>query len=270
MPFSFLCDQLVYQQHISLLFVRTTAAAALRKSAKSTQLVSQLRTSHRRWAASEHEQQPPASSLTLPQQQDDQVGLQTQSTTSPPDQTHGAQVQYQPSGNDQASSNSTTIVDAQLTPPISSDDDAQTQDASHDDDAPMPEAPAAHDIATPRRQIGGRCRKWCISTKQASDKRQYAACCMCGQQFSHGEARLQQWCNRNTHCAYVHAQCVNGRVAHDHELLPKQSTDQGAVETVIRQRDCVIRASARTRIKPPLRHPLMMIRTCSVVKRLFA
>ena len=129
-----------------------------------------------------------------------------------------------------------------------------------------------------RRQVGGRCRKWVISTQQTSGKRECAASCVCGQPFSHGEARLQQWCNRNSHCAYVHVQCVNWGIAHDQELLPKHSTDQHAVETVIRQRECV-RAAADTevschmvptRIKPPLRHPLMTIRTSSVVRRLFA
>ena len=92
-------------------------AAALRRSAKSTP----SRSSNQSWSpnsgqvaedgprnpamvlASEHEQQPPASSFTLPQQQDDQTGLQTQSAISLLDQTQGAQVQNQPSGNDQAS-----------------------------------------------------------------------------------------------------------------------------------------------------------------------
>ena len=138
---------------------------------------------------------------------------------------------------------SSSIVDARLTPPTSRDDDAQIQDIPRDDDAPMPEAPA-HDIATPRRQVGGRCRKWCISAQQTSDKRTCAACCMCGQQFGHGETRLQQWCSRNSHCAHVHAQCVNGSVAHDHELLPKHPTVQDVVETVVRQRECVNRAAA--------------------------
>ena len=141
--------------------------------------------------ASEHKQQSPTSTLTLPQQQDDQIGLQTQSATSLLDQTEGAQVQYQPSGKDQASlpmrvqvqyrpsgidltpsaeeaSNSTAIVDAQMTPPTSRDDDGQMQDAPRTDDAPMPEALAVHDIATPRRQVGGRCRKWVIGTQQTS------------------------------------------------------------------------------------------------------
>ena len=103
--------------------------------------------------------------------------MQTPPATSLPDQTQNAQFQYLPSGNDQAplvmgvqvqyglsgndltpsaeeACDSTAIVDAQLTPPISRDDDAQMQDAPRDDDAPMPDAPALHDIATPRRQIG--------------------------------------------------------------------------------------------------------------------
>ena len=47
--------------------------------------------------------------------------------------------------------NSTAIVDAQLTPPVSQHDDTQRQDAPRVQDAPMPDAPAVHDIATPRR-----------------------------------------------------------------------------------------------------------------------
>ena len=54
-----------------------------------------------------------------------------------------------------------------LTPPVSPDDDAERQDAPTDQDAPMPDAPALHDIATPGRQIGGRCNKWCISAQPA-------------------------------------------------------------------------------------------------------
>ena len=62
---------------------------------------------------------------------------------------------------------------------------------------------------------------------------------MCGQQFSHEEARVQQWRNRNTQRACVHAHCVNGGVARDHELHPKQPSDQEAVEFVARQRESV-------------------------------
>ena len=73
-----------------------------------------------------------------------------------------------------------------------------------------------------------------------------------GQQFTHGEARLQQWSNRNSQRAHVHAQCVNGGVAHDHEVHPKQPTDQDAVEAVPRQRDCVTQAAADSEILLPI------------------
>ena len=102
-------------------------------------------------------------------------------------------------------------------------------------------------------QIGGRCRKWCISTQPTSDKRKCAACCVCGQQFSHGEARFQQWGNRESNNAYFHAHCVDGGVGHDHELHPKQPLDQEAVESVARQRESVIKASGRHRGPPALR-----------------
>ena len=100
-----------------------------------------------------------------------------------------------------------------MTLPISRDDDAERQGAPRDDDVQMPDAPTVHDVATPRRQIGGRCRTWCSDTQPTSDKRKCAANCMCGQQFSHGEARLQQWCNRNTQRAHVHAHCVKEEMA---------------------------------------------------------
>ena len=115
------------------------------------------------------------------------------------------------------------IVDSQLTPSISRDDDAQGQDAPRDEDAPMPDAPSTHDIATPRRTIGRRCQKWCISAQPASSKRECTACSMSWTRFSHGEARLQQWGKPETNQHYVHAHCVNGGLGHDHELLPKAS-----------------------------------------------
>ena len=86
---------------------------------------------------------------------------------------------------------------------------------------PMPDVPAVHDIDTPRRTIGGRCRKWCISAQPPAGKRKCAACSMCGTRFTHGEARLQQWCNSQTNNHYVHAHCVNAGLGHDHELHPK-------------------------------------------------
>ena len=110
----------------------------------------------------------------------------------------------------------------------------------------MPDVPAVHDIATPRRTIGGRCRKWCISAQPASGKRKCAACCMCGIRFTHGEARLQQWGNRETNHNYVHAHCVNGGLGHDHELHTKLADDQEAVGAVTRQRDTITRTAAGT------------------------
>ena len=74
----------------------------------------------------------------------------------------------------------------------------------------------------------------------------------CGQQFNHGEVRLQQWSIRHSHRASVHAQCVNGGVAHDHDLHQKQPTDQDAVETVVVKRDCVIQAAGDSEVLLPL------------------
>ena len=115
----------------------------------------------------------------------------------------------------------------------------------------MPDAPTVHDIATPRRIIGGRCRKWCISAQPASGKRKCAACSMCGTRFTHGEASLQQWGNRETNQLYVHAHCVNGGLGHDHELLPKLADDQEAVDAVTRQRDTITRTAADTEVLLP-------------------
>ena len=181
------------------------AALAFRRSTKNTP----SRSSNQSWATnsgqvaeeesrnpalvlvSEHEQQSSASNLTLPYQQDQQIGLQTQSASTPLDQPQGGSGQYQPSGNDQtptptgvpvqyqpsgndltppsgANAFSDAIAEAPLTHLISRDDDAQGQNAPRDQDAPMPDAPTLHNIATPRRTIGGRCRKWCISAQSAS------------------------------------------------------------------------------------------------------
>ena len=41
-------------------------------------------------------------------------------------------------------------------------------------------------------------------------------------------------------------------VAHDHELHPKQPTDQDSVEAVARQRDCITQAAADSEIVLPL------------------
>ena len=97
--------------------------------------------------------------------------------------------------------------------------------------------------------IGGRCRKWCISAQPASGKRKCAACNLCGTRLNHGEARLQQWGNRQTNHHNVHAHCVNGGLGHDHEVFPKQAADQDAVDAVTRQRDT--RTAADTEVLHP-------------------
>ena len=144
--------------------------------------------------------------------------------------------------------NSDVIVDAQLTHLISRDDALQGQDALNVSDVPMPDVPTVHEIATPRRTIGGRCRKWCISALPPAGKRKCAACSMCGTRFTHGEARLQQSGNRQTNNHYAHAHCVNGGLGHHHELHPKLSDDQEAVDAVTRQRDTITRSAADTEV----------------------
>ena len=129
--------------------------------------------------------------------------------------------QNQQTGEDQMSN----IIDAaQLTHPI-----------SHAEDVDMPSNPATlrpdtHDIDidTPRRRIGCRCRKWAVSTQTASqfNKRKCAACTMCGNQFTPGEQRLQQWTNRNTQRADVHAHGITGGIGRDHELVSKAATER--------------------------------------------
>ena len=206
-------------------------------------------------------QQSSASILPFAEQQNQQVGTQTQSASSldqpqiglvqyqptgnnPEPPTTDALGQYQPAGNNETpltgdDLNSDVIVNAQLTHLISRDDAAEGRDAPNVSDVPMPDAQAVHDIATPRRIIGGRCRKWCISAQPASGKRKCAACNLCGTRFTHGEARLQQWGNRETNHHHVH-------LGHDHELFPKQAADHDAVDAVTRQRDTITRTAADT------------------------
>ena len=118
-----------------------------------------------------------------------------------------------------------------------------------------------------------------VRSQPASGKRKCAACSMCGTRFNHGEARLQQWGNRETNQHYAHAQCVNGGLGHDRELLPKQAGDQDAVDPVARQRETITRTAAdteyscpllRIQIKPQQLHPPMTRRTCLDVRRHFA
>ena len=215
---------------------------------------------------SEHAQQSSASNLTLPQQHDQQTGIQTQSASSldqpqnglvkyrpsgnnPEPLTADALGQYQPAGNNEtppagAKSNSTAIVNAQLTPIISRDDDAQRQDAPRDQDAPMPDAPTVHDIATPRRTIGGRCRKWCTSLPQENASVLPVVC------EGHDSVMVKHVSNSGAIVKPTITTCIHtvstGVFGHDHELLPKQSTDQDAVDAVTRQRDNITRTAADT------------------------
>ena len=147
--------------------------------------------------------------------------------------------------------NSDAIVDAQLTHLISRDDALQGQDAPNASDVPMPDAPTVHDIATPRRTVGGRCRKWCISAQPASGKRKCAACNLCGISIHIGEARLQQWATVIPIITMYIAHCVNGGLGHDHELHPKKAADQDAVDAVTRQRDTITRTAADTEVLLP-------------------
>ena len=145
-----------------------------------------------------------------------------------------SRAQYQQTGE----SRMAHIVDAaQMTHPISSAEDFEM-----------------HDIATPRRRIGGRCHKWAVST-QATNKRNGAACTMCSLQFTPGETRLQQWANRNAQRAYVHAQCVTGGIQVDHELVPKTPTDTEARDAVIRIRDKTLEAAAEAEVVLSIHDP---------------
>ena len=164
--------------------------------------------------------------------------------------------QYQPAGNNETplaseDLNYDVIVNAQLTHFNSQDDAPQGQDAPNVSDVPMPDVPTVHDIATPRRTIGGRCPNWRASAQPPAGKRKCAACSMRGTRFTHGEARLQQWGNRQTNNHYVHVHCVNGGLGHDHELHPKVADDQEAVDAVTRQRDTITRTAADTEVLLP-------------------
>ena len=93
--------------------------------------------------------------------------------------------QYQQTGNCRMA----LISDAaQPTHPISSAEDVDMQPN------PATPRPDMHDIATPRRSIGGRCSRWVVSTQDPSqsNKRKCAACTVCSRQFTPGEPRLQQ------------------------------------------------------------------------------
>ena len=104
-------------------------------------------------------------------------------------------------------------------------------DAQLSSDAPHPDEL----MVTPRRSIGGRCRKWAVSTQDSSstNKRACAACTRCGKQFAPGEPRLQQWGNGDTYRQYVHAHCIKGGLNANHEFFTKNPKDVDAREAVV-------------------------------------
>ena len=162
----------------------------------------------------------------------------------PLDQTQGVSVQYHPSGNDLTSLATGALVQFQpggtaLTLPQSLTLNRLTFSA----ETMTPRClllpscttlPHLVDKSKADAQSG-------LSAHNTTDRRKCVACCMCGQQFSHGEARLQQWSNRHSQRAYACAQCVNGGVAHDHEQHPKQ-------DAVARQRDCLLEREVALRL----------------------
>ena len=152
---------------------------------------------------------------------------------------------------------SRNIAEAPLTQPISGDDDAE-----------MPAAPLAHDIATPRRQVGGRCRKWPVSAQQTADKDKCVACCtICG----HSLHLMKRVCNSPIETPNVPAYMLNLSMV---ELLMIMSHTQNNPRIKTQRTRCTSTSLChsdllhRTRIKPPLLLLQKMIRICSAAKRL--
>ena len=68
-------------------------------------------------------------------------------------------LQYQRSGNNETPLARDDLNSDVIVAQVPRDDAAQGQDAPDVSDVLMPDAPTVHEIATPRRKIGGRCRK---------------------------------------------------------------------------------------------------------------
>ena len=112
-------------------------------------------------------------------------------------------------------------------------------------------------IVTPRRSIGGRCRKWVVSTQDSSstNKRACAASTICSKQFTPGEPRLQQWRKKDAYRSYVHAHCIKGGLNSSHEFFPKNSKDIDAKEAVLNLRNNVHNAATEAGIVLPIYDP---------------
>ena len=136
----------------------------------------------------------------------------------------------------------------------------QPLDAARANNVDMP----THDISTPRRLIGGRCRKWAVRTQQTLTNKRETAC----GKISPGEPRMQHWSNRQSQRASVHAHCIKDGVGPDHDLHPKLPTDQDAMNTVSQlsrtQRLRFRLLSSPTRPPPPIPSPRMT--PCSTAK----
>ena len=78
---------------------------------------------------------------------------------------------------------------------------------------------------------------------------------MCGNKFTPGEPRLQQWANRDAQRNHVHAQCITSGIGRDHELVPKVPADIEAMDSVIRLRDSVLSAAAADEVVLPIHDP---------------
>ena len=225
-----------------------TGTTSPRHSQKNTQpappQLTELYTQYREW----QEQERVAASLAQYQQVGESQPAATSTDNQPQVTVTESLAQYQRTGE----YSMTHIIDAaQLTHPISSAEDADMQPN------PTTPRPDTHDIATPRRSIGGRCRKWVVSTQDPSltNKRKCAACMTCSKQFTPGEPRLQQWGCRDAQRAYVHAQCIKGGLKTSHEFFPKNPTDTEAMDSVIRLRDSVLSAAAAAEVVLPTHEP---------------
>ena len=243
---------------------------------------------------SEQGQQSSSSCLKLPQQ-NQQAGTQMQSASSldqlqnglvqyqpsgsnPEPPTANALGQYQPAGNNETplardDLNSDAIVDAQLTHLISRDDATQGQDAPNVSDVPMPDAPTVHDIATPRRTVGGRCRKWCISAQPASGKRKCAACNLCEKRVCNSGATVKPIITTCMHIVSMEGLVMIINCSQNKPQTRTQLTQSPANGTPSPERQRIQKSyslSLRIRIKLQQLRRLMMSETFLDEKRLSA
>ena len=127
----------------------------------------------------------------------------------------------------------------------------------------MPDSSTVYDIATPRRTIGGRCCKWCISAQPASNK----------QHVSNSGATVKP-----TNTTYMHI--VSSEVSvmimsrtQSLLIIRKELMQSPANGTPSPEQHRIRKYysfSLRIRIKPQQLRHLLMSGICLDVKRLFA